>query len=117
MMTSRPGVFGAGDVVTGAATVVEAVGQGNRVAVLVDAYLEGKRVAPGDNGRWPDYRVLDLTYSLEEYAGVARAKPVELAAEARSGSFVEIEQVLSETDARTEARRCLRCDLERRNAE
>ncbi|HPT98879.1 MAG TPA: NADH-quinone oxidoreductase subunit NuoF, partial [Armatimonadota bacterium] len=115
MMTSLPGVFAAGDAVTGPATVVEAVGQGNRVALFVDAYLQGKQPAP--EKMWPDYRVLDLTYEMEAYASVPRAKAGELPPEARARDFLEIEQALSEEVARREARRCLRCDLERRKAE
>ena len=115
MMTSLPGVFAAGDAVTGPATVVEAVGQGNRVALFVDAYLQGKEPAPDEV--WSDYRVLDLTYEMEAYAAVPRAKAGELPPEARARSFLEVEQALSEEAARQEARRCLRCDLERRDGE
>src|SRR5690606_24375657 len=39
--TGRPGVFGTGDVRTGAATVVQAVSEGRRAAYAVDAYLKG----------------------------------------------------------------------------
>ena len=39
--TGRPGVFGAGDVRIGAATVVKAVAEGRRCAYAVDAFLRG----------------------------------------------------------------------------
>ena len=39
--TSRPGVFGTGDVRVGSATVVEAVAEGRRAAYAVDAFLQG----------------------------------------------------------------------------
>ena len=110
-MTATPGVFAAGDAVSGAATVVEAVGQGNRVATFVDALLQGRKMAA--DMVFPDYRVLDLTYEMEEFAGVTRAKPVELAPAVRVSGFREIETALDETAARNEARRCLRCDRER----
>ncbi len=38
-MTSRAGVFAAGDVVTGPGTVVQAIAQGRRAAEQIDAYL------------------------------------------------------------------------------
>jgi glutamate synthase (NADPH/NADH) small chain len=41
--TSRPGVFAGGDIVTGAATVIEAMGAGRRAAAAIDAYLRGKK--------------------------------------------------------------------------
>ena len=37
--TSRPGVFAGGDAVTGAATVILAMGSGRRAAAAIDAYL------------------------------------------------------------------------------
>jgi glutamate synthase (NADPH/NADH) small chain len=40
-MTSIPGVFAGGDIVTGAATVILAMGAGKRAAGAIDAYLRG----------------------------------------------------------------------------
>jgi len=37
--SSRPGVFAAGDIVNGGATVVEAVAEGTRAARSIDTYL------------------------------------------------------------------------------
>ena len=37
--TTKPGVWAGGDVVTGAATVISAMGAGKRAAVSIDAYL------------------------------------------------------------------------------
>jgi len=39
--TTRPGVWAGGDVVTGAATVISAMGAGKRAAASIDAYLRG----------------------------------------------------------------------------
>ena len=41
--TSKPGVFAGGDIVTGAATVILAMGAGRRAAAAIDAYLREKR--------------------------------------------------------------------------
>jgi glutamate synthase (NADPH/NADH) small chain len=41
--TSRPGIFAGGDSVTGAATVILAMGAGKRAAKAIDAYLAAKR--------------------------------------------------------------------------
>lgn len=43
--TSRPGVFAGGDVVTGAATVILAMGAGQKAARAIHRYLEEKRQA------------------------------------------------------------------------
>jgi len=40
--TDKPRVFAGGDIVTGAATVIEAMGAGKKSAVAIDAYLNGK---------------------------------------------------------------------------
>ena len=45
-MTSKPGVFAGGDIVTGGATVISAMGAGRRAARAIDTYLRAKR-SPG----------------------------------------------------------------------
>ncbi|MCC8179383.1 MAG: NADPH-dependent glutamate synthase, partial [Planctomycetes bacterium] len=42
MMTNIPGVFAGGDIVTGAATVIEAMGAGKKAAAAIDKYLANK---------------------------------------------------------------------------
>jgi len=44
MMTSVPGVFAGGDAVTGAATVIEAMGAGKKAARGIQAYIAEKRM-------------------------------------------------------------------------
>lgn len=40
--TSKPGVFAGGDIVTGAATVIKAMGAGKTAATAIDAYIQNK---------------------------------------------------------------------------
>jgi glutamate synthase (NADPH/NADH) small chain len=42
LMTSKPGVFAGGDIVTGAATVILAMGAGKKAAAAIDSYLKNK---------------------------------------------------------------------------
>lgn len=42
--TSQPGVFAGGDVVTGAATVIEAMGAGRRAAQAIHEYIQSKKM-------------------------------------------------------------------------
>ena len=42
MATSRPGVFAGGDAVTGAATVILAMGAGKKAAASIDKYIKEK---------------------------------------------------------------------------
>jgi len=46
--TTKPGVFAGGDIVTGAATVILAIGAGKKAARAMHAYLSG-------NQDWPDF--------------------------------------------------------------
>ena len=41
-MTTRDGVFAGGDAVTGAATVILAMGAGKKAAAAIDSYLQNK---------------------------------------------------------------------------
>jgi len=43
--TSKPGVFAGGDIVTGAATVILAMGAGKKAAVAIDQYLQKKKAS------------------------------------------------------------------------
>lgn len=45
--TSKPGVFAGGDIVTGAATVILAMGAGKKAAAAIDNYLKEKKAAEG----------------------------------------------------------------------
>jgi glutamate synthase (NADPH/NADH) small chain len=40
--TTREGVFAGGDAVTGAATVISAMGAGKKAAAAIDAYIQNK---------------------------------------------------------------------------
>ncbi len=108
--TSRPGVFAAGDAVSGPATVVEAVAQGNLVAVAVDHWLKtGEYAKPRYETPRPDIAQL---YDLDAYANAQRPHVPELELGARQGAFQEVELGFDEHTVREEAKRCLRCDLE-----
>ena len=41
--TSKEGVFAGGDIVTGAATVILAMGAGKAAAASIDEYIKGKK--------------------------------------------------------------------------
>jgi NADPH-dependent 2,4-dienoyl-CoA reductase/sulfur reductase-like enzyme len=110
LATTRSGVFAAGDAVTGPATVVWAVAQGNRVALQVDHYLRTGKVEkiPVIAG----YAVVEQRFNLEDYADAERPHMPELPVEKRRGDFDEVELGMDEVAVREECRRCLRCDLE-----
>jgi NADPH-dependent glutamate synthase beta subunit-like oxidoreductase len=110
LATNRPGVFAAGDAVTGPATVIEAVAQGNQVAIQVDHYLRAGKVERLPTV--PGYEVVDNPFDLADYAAALRPPMPELAVADRKGNFGEVELGMDEVTVREECKRCLRCDLE-----
>ena len=111
LATTLAGVFAAGDVVLGPATVIEAVAQGNKVAETVDTYLQNG--APASKQAWKDYDSVPLSYNFEDFAEAKRAEMPVQEPEARKHNWREVEAGLPEEACREECKRCLRCDLER----
>jgi NADH-quinone oxidoreductase subunit F len=110
LATTREGVFAAGDAVTGPATVVHAVSQGNEVAGAVDHFLRTGRVEKIVT--LPGYEVVEQRFDPEDYAEARRPAPSVLPVAQRRGNFEEVELGLDEHAVQEECRRCLRCDLE-----
>jgi NADH-quinone oxidoreductase subunit F len=107
LAASRPGVFAGGDVVTGPNTVVDAIAHGKRAAAMIARYLRGEPLKQTWRARRPEVYVEPVAAS----AG-GRAEPPTLPLALRQRVFAEVELPLSEEEARREASRCLRCDLE-----
>jgi NADH-quinone oxidoreductase subunit F len=110
LATTRPGIFAAGDAVSGPATVIQAVAQGNQVARVVDHYLRTSKVEkiPVVAG----YEVVEQQFNLDDYADSHRPEMPELPIAERRGNFNEVELGLDEVAIHEECKRCLRCDLE-----
>jgi pyruvate/2-oxoglutarate dehydrogenase complex dihydrolipoamide dehydrogenase (E3) component len=110
LATTRDGVFAAGDAALGPATVVEAVAQGNKVAVAVDDYLKGQKV---ERPKFVTaYHEIPQVYNIDDYAEAKRPVMPELDVAQRVACFDEVELGFDEKSAREECKRCLRCDLE-----
>ncbi len=109
--TSVDGVFSGGDVVTGAATAVEAIAAGRKAAHAIDAYIRTGRAEPEPFefvSRKDAYRKVtreDLPPGVE----YGRRLMPSLPAEERRKSFVEVEQGYSADDLKRESFRCLEC--------
>ena len=112
--TGRKGVFGAGDVRTGAATVVASVAEGRRAAYAVDAYLKGMdldliRTRQTLAEPQPEFlSIVPYTSEVKEPRIRLRAMP----AEARNKSYVEYEIPYTQQEAMAESARCLQCTCE-----
>ena len=112
LRTSRPGVFAGGDLVTGPNTVVAAIAAGKKVATMIGRYLHGEELRHPGTPLLPQVLVEPIQLGDDEMAEADRVEPPTVPAATRRKDFNEVEQALSEEDARREARRCLRCDLE-----
>jgi NADH-quinone oxidoreductase subunit F len=99
-------VFAGGDAVTGPSTIIEAIASGQRAAQAIDRMLGGAGALPPDEGFAPRHRP-------DEQSAAAPGQKVRTVPKSRrSGNFTEVLKGYSQQAARTEACRCLRCDLE-----
>jgi len=105
--TSRPGVFAAGDVHTGAWIAIEAMGGGIEAAESIDRYLRGVDLAEGRvlgqeaHKRWAEIP--------KDEAGQPREVMAAMPPEYTCSCFDEISQGYTEEQAQREAARCLNC--------
>jgi len=113
LATGRRGVFAGGDAASGPQTVIEAIAAGQRAASSIRRYLLGKELSPlvERNGYEP-IAYSSIPPSDEETKEKARIKASEITMSERRTSFKEITLPYSPEEAREEASRCLRCDLE-----
>ncbi len=108
MATGRKGVFAGGDVVSGAKTIIHAVGAGRRAAGSIHEYLSGARNGEAEimaTVRVPKKPERELTLDLATRPQVGQTMP-----EYKPGSFEATQPSLEPTAARFEAQRCFRCD-------
>ena len=109
LATSRQGVFAGGDIVTGPASVIEAIAQGRQAAISIDKYLDGSgkideslvEVEQFDPRLGRDGDFLDRRQVTMPSLGTKQ----------RLADFTEVELGYPESTAIEEASRCLRCEL------
>ncbi len=107
-MTSEKGLFAAGDFVSGASTVIEAVGHGREIALALDAWLMGQP------RRKKVVKVEPVNEPLREraYDFIPRQEMPTRPLAQRFGSFqAEVETGMGEALAFEEAKRCYLCYL------
>jgi formate dehydrogenase major subunit len=112
--TGRAGVFGAGDVRIGAATVVQAVAEGRRCAYAVDAFLKGNDLSDLRN-RQTLAEVEPTFLSIVPYTDEpkeARHRLKSLPARERTKNYDEYEISYTAAEVMAESTRCLQCTCE-----
>jgi NADPH-dependent glutamate synthase beta subunit-like oxidoreductase/Pyruvate/2-oxoacid:ferredoxin oxidoreductase delta subunit len=108
LATSRKGVFAGGDVVSGAKTIIHAVGAGRRAAGSIHEYLSGSRNGEAEimaTVRVPKAPEPVLTVDLAARPRVGMELPAY-----EPGSFAATQPSLDPATAKAEASRCFRCD-------
>jgi len=103
--TSMPGVFAGGDIVTGPASIIQAVGAGRRAAVSIHRYLTGQDMKAERE------EVEETTWVKDWERLMKKPRRYEAPIEKPRLSFEEAERFLEETKRKAmfEAFRCLGC--------
>ena len=105
--TSIDGVFAIGDATNrGASIAIEAIGEADRCAKAVDAYLNGQEL----DTRVPYISKRDeSTIDYSDREKQSRINPKVLPADVRNRNFDEVSLGFTEEEAKAEANRCLEC--------
>jgi formate dehydrogenase major subunit len=109
--TSVEGVFSGGDVVTGAATAVEAIAAGRRAAHAIDRYIQTGKAQPEPF----EFCSRKDVFAKVSAADLPAAQPIPLRPMPlippveRKGSFTEVELGYTLDDVNRESLRCLEC--------
>ncbi len=106
LATDKAGVFAGGDIVTGPASIIDAIAQGRKAAASIDKYLGGsgqidQALAP------PEQEVVVVDYQAGDQERVVMPC---ISLDERTCSFAAVEAGLSQDLAIKEAERCRGCD-------
>ncbi|VEN74897.1 NADH:ubiquinone oxidoreductase, NADH-binding subunit (NuoF-like) [Candidatus Desulfarcum epimagneticum] len=116
LSTNVPGVFAGGDFTTGPTFVIRAIASGRRAALAIDKHLrkDDSRVEIVDEKTSMAMEDEGLALDGEAAEDQPRVEVDMESADDRVQDFREVEKgFLGEKQAREEAMRCLRCDLEK----
>jgi len=114
-MTSRPGLFAAGDCEYGPMTIVNAVGQAKRAASVISRYLyNGGKCTLTDEEIMEDHLNKLRVYNKKEkitgwMPGLPREESEKLTVDERKSNNREVNLGLTGEEAIAEAERCMRC--------
>ncbi|MCP3968551.1 MAG: FAD-dependent oxidoreductase [Lentisphaerae bacterium] len=107
-------VFAAGDCVTGAATVVEGVAGGRKIALGIVDFLTGSKHKPEyqinvSRGHWRSLANEDLVYLREDVSEEPRVDMEFIPLEERKSTFKEVCETLPKEKMMAEGERCIEC--------
>ena len=108
LYTGISGVFAGGDVVSGPATVIEAIAAGRKAAVAIDRYLSREIL---DSEEPAPRTIAPEDVDIERFNKRERQKMAVLPQRERIQCFKEVELGFTELKALTEADRCFQCGM------
>jgi len=113
-MTSRKGIFAAGDCEYGPMTIVNAVGQAKRGASVISRYVQTGDISLTDDEIMEDHLSKLKVYNKKEkitgwLAGLPRQNSEVLETEIRKYNNQEVNFGFTQEEAIDEANRCMRC--------
>jgi len=109
LQASIPYIFTGGDSATGPDLVVSAIGSGRRAARSIDIYLKEGKVTPVEKSLLGKNIPGTIFSKVDGIKKSARAKMPEIPVSQRLDSMIEVDLVLPEDSALSEADRCLNC--------
>lgn len=111
--TNVEGVFAGGDVVTGAAYVIDAIAAGKKAAAAIDRYLKGEPIKVPKEVKKPEKMGDQKVATLKQrFPAESRAHMNELPVEERVKNFKEVALGFTPEQAIKEASRCLAGKIE-----
>jgi heterodisulfide reductase subunit A-like polyferredoxin len=115
LATARPGVFAAGDSLTGTTFVIDAIASGHKAALSIHRYLQGEDLEPNPKPMPPVVKFtraeLKERVTRAEIEIHSRAEIPELPIGARLDNFDEVECGFTDELAQAEVARCLSCGV------
>jgi formate dehydrogenase (NADP+) beta subunit len=113
-MTSRKGIFAAGDCEYGPMTIVNAVGQAKRAASVMSRYVQGGEIILTDDEIMEDHlrklKVYDKKEKIQGWLpGLPRQNSEVLSVDERRDNNLEVKYGFTQEEALAEAERCMRC--------
>ena len=108
--TDVPGVFAAGDLLTGTDVAIRALAGGKHAARAALAYMDGRSYQRPKEflSRKSDFKE-PVAADFKDTPRAPRARPVVMEPARRKRTFAEIESTLAVEAAKAEAERCLEC--------
>jgi NADH-quinone oxidoreductase subunit F len=118
LLAGEKGIFTAGDCYTGPATVIEAIASGQRAASYIKRFLKGEPLSSTTSGNkskpagYTHIEIPDKPPTEAETKERSRVDFREIPLREKRNTFNETVLSYSPEEAKTEASRCLRCDLD-----